>query len=209
MGGISAGDLDFSRDGKWVTYIQYPESTLWRSRIDGTERVQLTYAPLIAALPHWSPDGLQIAFSAYAPGKTWQVYLTTKDGTPPERLTKGDQPETDPTWSPDGKTLAFGTNDPPTGEKAAIKLVHMQTREISILPGAKGLFGSRWSPDGKYMLGISSDNTKLMLYEFSTKTWRELPHGVAELLPAIARLSPPGSLASLRTAISVAAQARS
>jgi serine/threonine protein kinase/Tol biopolymer transport system component len=100
MGGISAGDLDFSRDGKWVTYIQYPESTLWRSRIDGTERVQLTYAPLIAALPHWSPDGLQIAFSAYTPGKTWQVYLTTKDGTPPERLTKGDQPETDPTWSP-------------------------------------------------------------------------------------------------------------
>ena len=107
MGGISAGDLDFSREDKWVAYIQYPESTLWRSRIDGTERVQLTYAPLIAALPHWSPDGLQIAFSAYTPGKTWQVYLTTKDGTPPERLTKGDQPETDPTWSPDGKTLAF------------------------------------------------------------------------------------------------------
>jgi citrate synthase len=40
-----------------------------------------------------------------------------------------------------------------------------------------------------------------------TAELRELPHGVAELLPAIARLSPPGSLASLRTAISVAAQA--
>jgi citrate synthase len=36
---------------------------------------------------------------------------------------------------------------------------------------------------------------------------RELPAGVAELLPAIARLSPPGSLASLRTAISATAQA--
>ncbi|HUC24093.1 MAG TPA: citrate/2-methylcitrate synthase [Streptosporangiaceae bacterium] len=40
-----------------------------------------------------------------------------------------------------------------------------------------------------------------------TAALRELPGGVAELLPAIARLSPPGSLASLRTAISVAAQA--
>jgi citrate synthase len=40
-----------------------------------------------------------------------------------------------------------------------------------------------------------------------TAELRELPGGVAELLPAIARLSPPGSLASLRTAISVAAQA--
>jgi citrate synthase len=40
-----------------------------------------------------------------------------------------------------------------------------------------------------------------------TAALRELPAGVSELLPAIARLSPPGSLASLRTAISVAAQA--
>ena len=37
--------------------------------------------------------------------------------------------------------------------------------------------------------------------------WRQLPDGVADLLPAIARQSPPGSLASLRTAISVCAQA--
>ncbi len=40
-----------------------------------------------------------------------------------------------------------------------------------------------------------------------TAELRDLPAGVSELLPAIARLSPPGSLASLRTAISVAAQA--
>jgi citrate synthase len=40
-----------------------------------------------------------------------------------------------------------------------------------------------------------------------TAELRELLAGVGELLPAIARLSPPGSLASLRTAISVAAQA--
>jgi len=36
---------------------------------------------------------------------------------------------------------------------------------------------------------------------------RQLPEGVAELLPAIARLSGPGSLESLRTALSVTAQA--
>ena len=36
---------------------------------------------------------------------------------------------------------------------------------------------------------------------------RSCRDGVADLLPAIARLSPPGSLASLRTAISLAAQA--
>ena len=40
-----------------------------------------------------------------------------------------------------------------------------------------------------------------------TAAWRQLPAGVAELLPAIARQSPPGSLSSLRTAISLTAQA--
>lgn len=40
-----------------------------------------------------------------------------------------------------------------------------------------------------------------------TAALRELPGSVAELLPAIARFSPPGSLASLRTAVSAAAQA--
>jgi citrate synthase len=45
--------------------------------------------------------------------------------------------------------------------------------------------------------------------EFARETaaLRELPAGVAELLPAIAGLSQPGSLASLRTAVSATAQA--
>ena len=33
LNGISAGETDFSRDGKWVTYISYPDPILWRSRI--------------------------------------------------------------------------------------------------------------------------------------------------------------------------------
>jgi len=45
--------------------------------------------------------------------------------------------------------------------------------------------------------------------EFARQTAavRQLPDGVAELLPSIARLSKPGSLESLRTALSVTAQA--
>src|SRR5439155_23027599 len=43
---ISITDLDFSRDGHWVAYVTWPEHTLWRSRIDGSERLQLTSAPV-------------------------------------------------------------------------------------------------------------------------------------------------------------------
>ncbi|HET9308493.1 MAG TPA: hypothetical protein VFO46_20930 [Candidatus Sulfotelmatobacter sp.] len=45
LNGIAAGEIDFSRDGKWVTYVSYPDSLLWRSRADGTEKLQLTYPP--------------------------------------------------------------------------------------------------------------------------------------------------------------------
>ena len=41
LGGISAADPTFSRDGKWMAYMSYPEHALWRSRSDGTDRLQL------------------------------------------------------------------------------------------------------------------------------------------------------------------------
>jgi WD40 repeat protein len=46
LGGISATDVSFSRDGQWVVYVAYPEGTLWRSRVDGGERLQLSFPPL-------------------------------------------------------------------------------------------------------------------------------------------------------------------
>jgi eukaryotic-like serine/threonine-protein kinase len=55
LAGISAGELEFSRDGKWVTYVSYPDRTLWRSRVEGSDRLQLTYPPVLAGLPHGLP----------------------------------------------------------------------------------------------------------------------------------------------------------
>ncbi len=69
LSGISVDQVDFSPDGQWVTYVTVPEGTLWRSRVDGSERLQLTNAPMFAILPRWSPDGKQIVFSAGQFGK--------------------------------------------------------------------------------------------------------------------------------------------
>ena len=46
LSGISATHLDFSRDGEWVCYVTYPEFSLWRSKLDGSQRLQLTFPPM-------------------------------------------------------------------------------------------------------------------------------------------------------------------
>src|SRR5678815_140766 len=71
--GLSATDVDFSADGKWITYVAIPEGTLWRSRANGTERLQLTSGSDRAALPHWAPDGKQIAYASMKPGGSWKL----------------------------------------------------------------------------------------------------------------------------------------
>jgi eukaryotic-like serine/threonine-protein kinase len=175
LGGIPATDVDFSRDGQWVTYVSNPEGTLWRSKLDGSARLQLTYPPMHAALAHWSPDGQQIAFSGSIPGKAWQVFLISKDGGSPQSLTAENAVETDPSWSQDGTTLAIGHHDVIHADLTYLELFDIKTRQISQVPDSKGIFAPRWSPDGRYILAITaSGNDKLMLYDVKSQKWRQL-----------------------------------
>src|SRR5262249_45235780 len=98
--GISAEGLDFTRDGKWVAYVKFPDTTLWGSRVDGSQRLQLTIPPMQAMLPRWSPDGKQIAFSAASPDGPFKIYLVSADGGSPEQLIPGEKNGTVWGWSP-------------------------------------------------------------------------------------------------------------
>lgn len=49
--GISAEGIAVSRDGAWLTYVAYPDRTIWRSKADGSARMQLTFPPLHLSAP--------------------------------------------------------------------------------------------------------------------------------------------------------------
>jgi Tol biopolymer transport system component/DNA-binding winged helix-turn-helix (wHTH) protein len=169
--GISAEGLAFSRDGQWVTYTSYPENTLWRSKVDGSERLQLTFPPLRAFLPRWSPDGKQIVFNAILPGKTWNIYLISSEGGTPQRVLLGEQGQTDANWSPDGNSLVFGSLEV---SNMPISTVDLRSKHISALPGSSGLYSPRWSPDGRYIAAITADTAlKMMLFDFVTQKWTQ------------------------------------
>ena len=172
LGGISAGDVEFSRDDAWVTYVLYPEYTLWRSRADGTDRLQLTHSPMQAALAHWSPDGKQIAFSAAIPGKPYRVYLISPEGGAPQPINPVEDAETDPSWSADGSMLAFGHNTLSAGDY--VGTFDLKSRQITRVPGSDGFFAPRWSPDGKFIVALSGDNANLMIFDTRTRIWKKL-----------------------------------
>jgi serine/threonine protein kinase/Tol biopolymer transport system component len=169
LSGISASELDFSSDNQWVTYVTYPDNALWRSHADGSDRLQLTYPPVEAHLPRWSPDGMQIAFIA-AHGDTWKIFfIPSQGGTPQELLPQETDNEADPVFAPDGTRFAFGG----VGGRRGIKLVDVKTRRIFVVPGSEGLFSPRWSPDGRYLAALSEDSLKLLFFDFKNQKWSD------------------------------------
>ncbi|HEV7514346.1 MAG TPA: winged helix-turn-helix domain-containing protein [Candidatus Acidoferrum sp.] len=183
--GLSAGPVDFSRDRKWIAYVSYPDMTLWRSRVDGSDKMQLTFPPMRAYEPRWSPDGSQIVFMDVRFDNPWKIYLLSSSGGSPEALLQANPDtgssnsnydwEADPTWTPDGKSIIFGkTNEIGNG---AIYRLDLKTRNASSIPGTDGLFSPRISPDGRYISALNIGQTKLMLLDASTNRWSSLVEG--------------------------------
>ena len=177
LSGVSAGEADITRNGEWITYVAHPELTLWRSKLDGSSRTQLTYSPMQTHMPRWSPDGTQIAFMASRPGKPWKIFVMPAEGGTPREVTAGDHNQGDPTWTPNGDSIVFaGMPWLEFGAAAGpnIHIADLKTSEISDVPDSENLFSPRASPDGRYLVALSTDSTKLMLYDTAKKSWTQL-----------------------------------
>jgi Tol biopolymer transport system component len=169
LAGVSATDLDYSPDGKWVAYVSVPDGALWRCRADGTEKLQLTSSPERAALPHWSPTGDRIAYVAFQPGKPSQIAVVPLKGGESEIVLPENRNQIDANWSPDGASIMFGY----LHDAADLKMVvlDLKTHNTEPVPGSEELFSPRWSPNGRYVAALSPDYTKVMLFDYKTQKW--------------------------------------
>jgi Tol biopolymer transport system component/DNA-binding winged helix-turn-helix (wHTH) protein len=178
LDGKSIRDLAFSPDAKWVAYVSVPENQLWRSRVDGSERLQLTPDGMEAGLPRWSPDGKQIVFMGATFKTDWLAYLISPDASGLRQLVASAQSGYDPGWSPDGKSIVFTPNAGGSPDShpspSGIAIYDLQTGIVSHLPDSSHLFSPRWSPDGRYIAALTNDSLKLMLFDRTNQQWQEL-----------------------------------
>ncbi len=174
LGGISAEGVTFSPDGKFVAYVTFPEGILWKANRDGSSRTQLTDPPLYPTLPHWSPDGSQILFAAADAAGRYQSYIVSSQGGAPQPILPGYKDEQgDPNWSSDGRRIVFDSWVGAASEgNHGTRILDLASHQVITLPG--GNWSARWSPQGRFLAGLSHYAQDLTVFDFETKRWSVL-----------------------------------
>jgi serine/threonine protein kinase/Tol biopolymer transport system component len=155
-----------SPDRQWMAYTEYPSRNLWKSKLDGSEKLQLTHS--YAVMEQWSPDGKWLVYSDWK-----HLFLVSSDGGAPQKLTPDGDTPIAPTWFSNGKTIAF-SYFPVPDKLPRIWVVDLATRQISAMPMGDGYYYPSWSPDGKYLVAMAENPARMALYSTATKTWKDL-----------------------------------
>jgi Tol biopolymer transport system component/predicted Ser/Thr protein kinase len=176
LGGISVESVSFSKDGKSVAYVSFPEGVLSRANRDGSAPVAVTVPPLHPENPRWSPDGTQIVFMDVSSPVEVIYLLPSEGGTPQKILPEDNERESDPNWSSDGSKIVFASGIP-RDPKAVLRTFEPSSHKLYVVPGSEGLYSPRWSPDGRYIVANSWDQRGLKVLDLANGQWKMLPTG--------------------------------
>lgn len=177
---VNAMLVSFSRDGQWMAYLDSRTNALFRSRMDGKERVELASPDMNPVFPRWSPDGKWIVFGSSLAGHSVMPYIVPANGGRPEPLLQSRAELRDADWSDDGTRLVvsrgLGQAD---SDGCELLVVDFATRHAERIPGSDNLAMSRWSPDGRFISATTADQDQLKIWDVAARKWTVLAHGTA------------------------------
>ena len=186
-----ATDMDFSLDGQWVVYAARENGTLWKSRIDGSGKVQLTAGATGAFAPHWSPDQKQILFTGFLLDRQPRLYVVSAQGGTPQSVLPSNNKwaSVSGDWRTDGRQIVLDVQEMESGREPDIRILDLETGKLTKLLGSEGLVEPRWSADGRYIAALNPKQKAVYLYDCKREKWSVLSEAN---FPATLRWSPGG-----------------
>jgi len=136
---------------------------VWRSRIDGTERLQLTFLPMNARFPAISPDGTKVAFHT---AKN-ELFVVDMQGGQQQKISDN---AFFASWSPDGNYLFYKVASAPYGSQIA----DLRTGKSSAVPSSDGTSGGYWLSENSVM-AHNAQGTKFLVFNLKKQQWADIP----------------------------------
>ena len=138
---------------------------IWLLDIAREVPLRVTFDPSFHFFPVWSPDGLQILFSANRDGRS-QIYVTELDDSnskDAELVFASDDDSYASDWSQDGRFVAYSTGSMAGGDLWAIPLTgERQPIEVATSDFIEG--DGRFSPDGNWIAFVSNESGRSEVY---------------------------------------------
>lgn len=174
----SAGNLQFSRDGKWLAYVSIVDGALWRCRVDGTDCLQLTSAPIGVLEPRWSPDAKQILFIDTQQNAIRHLRVVAAQGSSPAKTVgPPDLVAGLADWSPDGQQIILDMSGASPQAPDHLYLINVANGTANLLPHSEGYHTPTWSRDGRLVAAINSSDTRISFYNLKEDKWLAGPSG--------------------------------
>jgi DNA-binding winged helix-turn-helix (wHTH) protein/Tol biopolymer transport system component len=181
LSNVSAQRSEAAHHSERTAWISSTDRTLWRSKEDGTDRVQLISPPLSVYMARWSPDDRRLLVMAKQPGTPYKIYIVSSDGGDPNPVLEESRNQADPDWGPGGTAVVFGRFPNYAAEATSpkdIRILDLETKTVSILPESTGMFSPRWSPDGRYVAAMTLDQHLLKVFDRNTAKWSTVAEGL-------------------------------
>jgi Tol biopolymer transport system component len=72
--------------------------------------------------------------------------------------------------------MLYGRRERGSGNPA-LRVLDLNSSQVSTIPGSQGLYAPRWSPDGQHLAALSSDAKRILLFDFKNQRWSDWTTG--------------------------------
>jgi Tol biopolymer transport system component len=155
------GEIELTRDGRRLAVEMWSQETgsrdLWSLDVASGVPTRLTFDPVEAASPAWSPDAGRVAFARVA-GAPPDVAVRTLDGGRVDTILEVPGVQDPRHWSPDGRLIAYEDYLTSRRDSRQVWLLSLDGRHRRFHEIPANVYNPRFSPDSRTLAFVSEES---------------------------------------------------